>query len=61
MLITSIVLCGNFFVFMLATLKNLVTLGFFTGLIIILALLADFVVTPAALVLLMRRKGGSAE
>lgn len=56
MLITSIVLGGNFLVFTLATLKNLVTLGFFTGLIIFLALLADFLVTPAVLMLVMRKK-----
>ncbi|MBU1170677.1 MAG: MMPL family transporter [Proteobacteria bacterium] len=54
MLITSLVLGSNFFVYTLATLNNLTIFGSITGLIVILALLADFLVTPAVLVILWR-------
>ncbi len=51
MLITSLILCSGFFVLMLATLNHLAKFGFFTGVIIILALLADFLLAPALMTL----------
>ncbi|MEW5734515.1 MAG: efflux RND transporter permease subunit [Thermodesulfobacteriota bacterium] len=47
MLITSLVLSGGFFVLLFSTLKNFQIFGLFTGIIILLALLADFVLAPA--------------
>jgi predicted RND superfamily exporter protein len=52
LLITSLVLCTGFFVLMLASLKHLVRFGFFTGITILIALLADFLLVPALLVVL---------
>ncbi len=56
MLITSLVLSANFFSLMTATLKNTVTFGFFTGLVILVALLADFILAPALVILLSRKQ-----
>ncbi len=47
LLITTLVLSSGFFVFMFASLDNIGQFGFFTGITVILALLADFVVAPA--------------
>lgn len=55
LLITTLVLSSGFFVGALATLKNLVIFGIFTGLTIVLALLADFLLLPALLVLFEKR------
>ncbi len=49
-LITSLVLSANFFSLMTATLKNSVTFGFFTGLVILIAVVADFILAPALMV-----------
>ncbi len=54
LLITSLVLSSGFFVTMFATLSNSVVFGFFTGLVILIALFADFVLAPALMVLLFR-------
>jgi predicted RND superfamily exporter protein len=54
MIITSLVLASNFLVYTLATLNNLTVFGAITGMVIILALLADLVITPALLVILFR-------
>ena len=51
LLITSIVLSMNFFVLVTATLTHSVKFGFFTGIVIILALLSDFLLAPALLFL----------
>ncbi len=51
LLITSIVLSLNFFVLLTATLNHSVKFGFFTGIVIILALLSDFLLSPALLIL----------
>lgn len=59
LLITSLVLSTGFFVLMLATLKHLVRFGFFTGMAILIALLADFLLAPALLHLVTRRDNSS--
>ena len=50
MLITSSVLASGFFIFTASSMNNLFFFGIFTGLTIILALLADFLLAPALLV-----------
>ena len=55
MLVTSCVLSIGFFIFMFATMNNLIHFGFLTGLAIILALLADYFISPALLVVVNRR------
>jgi len=54
LLITALVLAANFFVLLLATFTNTHKFGFFSGLVILIALLANFIVTPALMVLAMR-------
>lgn len=56
MLITSIVLSAGFFVLVSATLNHSVKFGVFTGIAIILALLSDFLLAPALMVLGTSRK-----
>jgi len=56
MLVTSCVLSIGFFIFMFATMNNLIHFGFLTGLAIILALLADYFIAPALMVLVNRPK-----
>ena len=57
MLITTLVLVGGFWVFMFATLNNLFLFGLLTGLTLVLALLADFLIAPALMVVLDKGKG----
>jgi len=52
MLVTSIVLSIGFFIFMLSTLSNVFLFGLLTGIAIILALAADFLLGPALMVLM---------
>ncbi|VAX16638.1 Exporter protein, RND family [hydrothermal vent metagenome] len=47
MLVTSIVLSAGFFIFMFASMSNLFNFGLLTGLTIIFALIADFLLAPA--------------
>ena len=54
MLITSVVLACGFFIFTASSMNNLFYFGIFTGLTIILAVLADFILAPALLVKLHR-------
>ncbi len=54
MLITSCVLSIGFFIFMFATMNNLIQFGFLTGLVIILALFADYFIAPALMVIVNR-------
>jgi hypothetical protein len=49
--ITSVVLAANFFVITTATLNHSIRFGLFTGIVVLLALLADFVLAPALMVL----------
>jgi len=55
MLITTLVLSTGFFVLMAATLNHLVRFGLFTGITILLALLADFLLAPALMMLMTKR------
>lgn len=55
LLVTTLVLSSNFFVFTLATLNNLTIFGAITGLTVLLALLTDFLVAPALLVLVYKK------
>jgi predicted RND superfamily exporter protein len=50
-LLTSLILSSGFFILMTASLSLLIVFGFFTGLTVIFALLADFFVNPALMVL----------
>jgi predicted RND superfamily exporter protein len=54
MLITSLILSSAFFVVVIATLKHTARFGYLTGMVIILALLADFVFAPALMILIAR-------
>ena len=54
LLITSLTLCTGFFILMVATLENMVKFGFFTGITILFALVADFLLAPALLTLMVR-------
>ncbi len=56
MLITSIVLSLNFFVLLSATLNHSIKFGLFTGIAIILALFADFLLAPAIMMLATKEK-----
>jgi predicted RND superfamily exporter protein len=60
MFITSCVLSTGFFIFMFSSLNNLFRFGLLTGLAIILALLADFLIAPALMVLATGRKAAAA-
>ncbi|MBG90188.1 MAG: hypothetical protein CL521_00045 [Actinobacteria bacterium] len=51
LLYTTIILSLAFFIFMFADMINLIRFGFLTGLTIILALLADFILVPSMLML----------
>jgi predicted RND superfamily exporter protein len=53
MLVTSIVLAIGFYIFMFASLGNVIQFGFLVGSAILLALLADFLLAPALMVLLV--------
>ena len=55
LLITSLVLCTGFFILMFASLNHLVRFGFFTGVTILIALLADFVLVPALMTIVHSR------
>ncbi len=66
MLVTSMVLSLGFFVFMLASIKNVFYFGLLTGIAVIMALLADFFMAPALMTLAHgkaegRKKAGRGE
>ena len=56
MLVTSVVLSAGFFIYMLATMQNIVRFGFLTGLTIILALLSDYLIAPALMVVVNKKR-----
>jgi len=56
LLITSLVLAAGFFVLLFADLNNTNRFGFFTGIVVLLALLADFIVAPALMVTVAGRQ-----
>jgi predicted RND superfamily exporter protein len=61
MLFTSIVLSMGFFVYMGATLSNIIAFGWLNGLGVLLAFLADVVLMPALVVLAASKSKGSSE
>jgi hydrophobe/amphiphile efflux-3 (HAE3) family protein len=58
MLVTSCVLSVGFFVFIFAEMNNVSNFGLLTGSAIVLALLADYFISPALMVVVHRKKGG---
>ncbi len=56
MLVTTTVLSLGFFIYGFATLSSLVNFGILTGVTIIMALLADYFLAPALMVLINRKK-----
>ena len=61
LLITSLVLCTGFFILMTASLNHLVRFGLFTGITILFALAADFLLAPALMVVLKGQNHRSPE
>ncbi|MBU0485976.1 MAG: MMPL family transporter [Proteobacteria bacterium] len=61
MLTTTIVLSMGFFIFMLASMSNLFNFGLLTGITLIFALAADFLLAPALLTLIAQSSIGRAE
>lgn len=57
MLVTTVALACGFFIFMFATMNNLFNFGLLTGVTLIMALLADFLLAPAIMTILTRRGG----
>lgn len=57
MLATSVVLSTGFFIFMFASMNNLFNFGLLTGLTIVTALLADFLLAPALMTLMAKSRG----
>ena len=56
MLVTTIILAMGFFIFMFASMQNVVRFGLLTGVTVLLALLADFFTVPAMMVLIHSRR-----
>jgi len=56
MLFTTIILVAGFLILLLAELKSTINFGIITGFTISMALLADFLLAPAMMVLLTRKK-----
>ncbi|MFA9566505.1 MAG: aminotransferase class I/II-fold pyridoxal phosphate-dependent enzyme, partial [Acidimicrobiales bacterium] len=57
LLFTSLVLSSGFFLYMLASMNNLFDFGLLTGFTIIAAFLADLILAPALMVLVIRPRG----
>ncbi len=51
MLVTSVVLSFGFFIYMFASMQNIIRFGFLTGFTIIMALASDYLIAPALMVL----------
>ncbi len=56
LLITSVVLSAGFFVFAFATINNIVNFGIITGVAVIVAFLADVLLSPALVVIATRKE-----
>ena len=56
LLITSLVLSAGFFITLCSSLKHLVNFGFFTGVTILIALLTDFFLMPALMIMVTPRR-----
>ena len=61
MLVTTLVLSLGFFIYMLASLNNIIRFGFLTGVTLIAALLADYYLAPALMVIVNKKKGSKIE
>ena len=59
LLFTSLVLSTGFFIFTLASLNNIFFFGLLTGLAILLAFLADLILAPALMAVVVGRRAGS--
>ena len=59
MLVTSLVLASGFFVFCFSEIYNLTNFGLLTGIAISLALVADFLLAPALMMLVHNKPGPS--
>lgn len=55
MVVTSVVLTSGFIIFTLSAMNNLTAFGIFTAMSIVLALLADFILAPALMVVFHRK------
>lgn len=55
MLVTSLVLCSGFVIMIFSAMNNLTNFGIYTGLAVALALVADFLLAPALMVLFAHR------
>lgn len=56
LLITSLVLSTGFFILTCSSLKHLLNFGFFTGICVLIALIADFFLLPALLIMVNKRR-----
>lgn len=56
MLVTSIVLSAGFFIFTFATMNNLFNFGLLTALTIVMALVADYFIAPALMVVVNKKR-----
>lgn len=56
MLVTSVVLSVGFIIYVFASMNNLFNFGLLTSIAIVVALLADFLLAPALMVLIYRKK-----
>jgi len=61
MLITSIVLSIGFYVYIFASMNNLINFGILAGTAIIMALLADFLLAPALMAMVYKNEGDKNE
>ena len=61
MLVTTIVLSIGFFIFGFAAMKNVRNFGLLTGFAIIMALLSDYLIAPALMVLVSKKKSSTVE
>lgn len=59
MLVTTVVLSMGFFIYMFASLNNIIRFGFLTGVTLIAALLADYFLAPALMVMVNKKKAVS--
>jgi predicted RND superfamily exporter protein len=56
MLVTTTVLSAGFFIYMFASLNNIIRFGFLTGVTLIAALMADYFLAPALMVIVNKKK-----
>jgi predicted RND superfamily exporter protein len=55
MLVTTVVLSSGFFIFVFATMNNLINFGLLTAFTVLMALAADYLVAPALMMVVHRR------